>query len=373
MNTYCEGALDYLAHAHDPERALFSFNSVLGPAGEIVNDFDHPQTHRYTINTYLGLREAERHGGDVPWLGPVDAAVRRYVDQHYEGLDSHADLGLLCVLLADVDPGHPAVGRSLEQMAEAVRDPDAAARRFNLQDLAWMLWGAAATTGDDRAEPLARNLFALIRSRFVDERSGLARHSVARWRANLVSFGSTVYFLRAMYEHATRFGDEEARRLFVEGARKVMAIQGPEGEWPWMIDTRTAVPVDLYPVFTVHQDSMAMLWLFPAAQLGVEGVAEAIDCSFAWNLGRNELGTSLVCHEPCFWVYRAVERDERFGRVRRYVRSLGRPATRYPSRSAKVRINRECRSYHLGWVLYVWSSQAATPHEDAGGVTAARA
>jgi hypothetical protein len=360
VNEYCEGAAEYLAHAYDAERALFSYSTVLGPDGAIVNDFDHPQTHRYTINTYLGLKEAERHGGPIPWLGDVDGRVLDFVSQHFDGLDSHADLGLLLVLLADVAPTHEAVGASIAQIAEAIERGDAV-RRFDMQDLAWMLWGLVATEGDERAAALAHRIFSLIRTHFVHPVSRLPRHRVARYRANIVSFGSLVYFLRAMWEYGERYGDPEARALFADGVRSALALQGPAGEWPWMIDVRTGMPFDLYPVFTVHQDSMAMLFLFPAAEQGMPGVEEAIERSFRWNFGQNERGVSLVLEEPCFWVHRAIERDERHPRLRRYLRGLGRPASASPPRSTRVRVNRECRSYHLGWVLYTWSSRAAVP------------
>src|SRR5438093_6782818 len=32
------------------------------------------------------------------------------------------------------------------------------------------------------------------------------------------------------------------------------SLQGPQGEWPWMIDVRSGNPLDVYPVFAVHQD-----------------------------------------------------------------------------------------------------------------------
>jgi hypothetical protein len=368
VNEYCEGALEYLERAWDPERALFSFSTVLRD-GAIVNDFEHPQCVRYTINTLLGLAEAERHGGDVGWLGGVAHWTRTFADRHFGRLE-HSDHGLLLVLLAAVDPRSATVRASLEHIERTLARKDVA-RRVNMQDLAWMLWGLCATR-DPAADAPAHRIFDLIRTRFVNARTGLPRHSVARYRRNIVSFGSLVYFLRAMHEYGERFGDARARSMFATGVERALALQGPDGEWPWMIDIRSGVPFDLYPVFTVHQDSMAMLWLFPAERLGLPGAAAAIDRSFRWNLGQNEIGETLVRDEPCFWVYRSIERDEGQPRLRRYLRALGPPPRAYPARAQRVRINRECRSYHLGWVLYTWASRAATPApgDDRSEVTA---
>lgn len=362
MNRYCEGALDYLRCAYEPEDALFSFSSRL-QGSEIVNDFRTAETLRYTINTFLGLREAERWGGPIDWLGDVTSGVRVFVERHEAALSTPADIGLLLALLAGTDPAHPAVDRCLARVHDALHDK--VVRRLNMQDAAWMLWGCCATHDRPHAEHLAHQLFDLMLAHFVHRTSGLPRHNLQRYRANIVSFGSVAYFLRAMYEYTQRFGDQRARALFLSGVRTALAIQGPQGEWPWMVNVRTGRVIELHPVFTVHQDSMAMLFLLPARDLGVLGVERAIARSLSWNLGSNELGLPMVRHEPCFWIYRAIERDERQPRVRRYLRAL---RSAYGQRSLpprRVRVNRECRSYHLGWVLFTWSQHADLPLLDA--------
>ena len=357
MNEYCQGALVYLKHAFDPGRALFSYSTSLA-GDEIVNDFEHPQAVRYTVNTLLGLSEAERHGGPIDWLGDVRSRVDEFVERHGACLEV-SDHSLLLVLLSRLDLEHAGVTPALAAVRSALDDRPLL--RLNMQDLAWMLWGTTRMADDERAEVLAHRIFGLIRRGFLDARTGLPRHSTALYRRNIVSFGSLVYFLRAMQEYADRFGSGEAQALFEGGAEQALRLQGPQGEWPWMLDVRTGRPFDPYPVFTVHQDSMAMLWLLPAAGLGMNGAAEAIERSFAWNFGSNELGVSLVVSEPCFWVYRSIERAEGHPRLRRYVRSVRRSRDSYPKPAARVRINRECRSYHLGWVLAVWSGRYDMP------------
>ena len=132
-----------------------------------------------------------------------------------------------------------------------------------------MLWGTSSWSHNGRAAGLAERLFDLIRTHFVYAGSGLPRHSVARYRAHTVSFGSIVYFLRAIYAYGEAFDSDAARELFTNGVARVLTIQGDDGGWPWMIDVRTGRPIDLYPIFTVHQDSMAMLFLFPAEDCGI--------------------------------------------------------------------------------------------------------
>jgi hypothetical protein len=360
VNDYCNAALDYLSHAYDARRALFSWSSRTDARGEVVHDFATAHALRYTINTYLGCSEAQRHGGEIEWLGPVGDRLAQFLDAFESQIVNCGDRGLLLVLLAEVDPSHPAVERSLECLEQAMARSDAAAR-LDMQELAWMLWGASSWATRARARALAERIFDLIRRRFVHPDSGMPRHSTRRYRAHAVSFGSVVYFLRAMYEYDEAFDSLQARELFTACVQRVLAIQGEDGAWPWMLDVRTALPIDIYPIFTVHQDSMAMLFLFPARQYGLEGIDAAIRRSFLWNLGCNELQSTIVRHEPYAWFYRSIERVERWPRARRYLRGLGPRVSEYPARSSHVRFNRECRSYHPGWVLYAWSGHAETP------------
>jgi hypothetical protein len=374
LNDYCEAALDYLRHSYDPRQALFSWRSREDERGEVTHDFAAPWSLRYTINSLLGLAEAERNGGPIEWLGPVSSSVGDFLARCEPQIANCGDHGLLLALLADVDRSHPAVARSLDRLEQAIAPGQAAARltaRLNMQELAWMLWGASAWGAqEERAHTLARELFALIERDFVHIESGMPRHSTSRYRAHTVSFGSIVYFLRAMHEYDEAFDSARARELFDTCLRRVLELQGADGAWPWMIDVRTALPIDIYPIFTVHQDSMAMLFLFPARSRGVAGIEDAIERSFVWNLGRNELSTTILVDQPYAWFYRSIERVERGPRARRYLRGLGLRARKYPARSAHVRVNRECRSYHPGWVLYTWSGRPDTPRVSGASATA---
>ena len=137
----------------------------------------------------------------------------------------------------------------------------------------------------------------------------------------------------------------------------MLAVQGPRGEWPWLIGVARGRPVEHYPLYAVHQDSMAMLFLLPALDGGLDEAHEAMARSFAWALGGNELGISMYANEP-FAAYRSIYRSDPLVRASRYVRAVSHLALRRESRIAdgtRLRVNRECRSYHLGWLLYVWS------------------
>src|SRR6202043_3708433 len=112
-----------------------------------------------------------------------------------------ADMGLYTLLLAESSwSGAEVAARStIERLAASVHE--AKPHAFTIQDLAWVVWGAAAAArrGFSGADELGRSAIALVKDHFVDPSSGLPRHSTKRYRRNVVSFGGFAYFLRAMH------------------------------------------------------------------------------------------------------------------------------------------------------------------------------
>ena len=268
-----------------PEDALFPFSTRVRGT-EYVNDFDHPAAVRYTINSLLGLQAAATRQPDGPDPTEVARLTETFLDRHGERIDSPADLGLLLVLLGEGDVHSRHVTEALAALRRIGRS--SAVGRLTMQDMSWMLWGAcaAAQAGVAGAAEIASELRELISTRFVHPESLFPRHTLSRARRDFVSFGALAYFLRSMVEVYRLTDDAWAKRAFEEGVRAVVAIQGPLGEWPWLMSVRRRVPLDFYPVFAVHQDSMSMLFLHPALDGGLP-VSDAIEKSLAWVMGRN--------------------------------------------------------------------------------------
>jgi hypothetical protein len=351
-----------LRSMYDPDTALFPFSSRLGDR-DVEHTFDHPHTIRYTINTLLGIQRAAASDGDDPLLRGSGPMVDRFLALHLDQTSNPADLGLLLLLLAEGGHDEELLGDLVDRISTTFANRPAGA--FTLQELGWMLWGSsvAARLGAPRAEELAHGVFSLVDERFVDSESLLARHNLNRHRSRVVSFGGTVYFLRSAYEYGLLSGVRRPARLFESGVAKMLRLQGPRGEWPWMISVRTGIPLDFYPVFGVHQDSMAMLFLLPALDDGLVEDASAISRSLAWSLGDNELGEPMYGRDR-FFAYRSIRRDQPFFRQRRFARSLARAVVDRPGSltgGQGVVVNRECRSYHLGWILYAWAGRSDQP------------
>lgn len=350
-----------LMRMYREEDALFSYAAREAGDG-IVNDFDHPGTLRYTINCFAGLQAAVA-GGRVDW--PVRRHLDRFLSLHGGRVSDPADRGLLLLVLAGA--GHARAATLHGQLSAMVADPHRLSV-LNAQDVGWMLMGltahAAATDAADVRRDCER-LFRFMDRRFLDKRTLLPRRSLGVWLRSFTTFGAIAYFLKALADYADAFSDAYADALFRESVAQVISLQGERGEWPWFINARRARVLDRYPVYSVHQDSMAMLFLLPALDRGVAGAAESIERSWRWLLGGNELGRPMLRASP-FFIDRSIRRTEppaveralRYARAVRHslTRSAGRPAN--PSR---LTVLEECRSYHLGWILYVWSGRDDAP------------
>jgi hypothetical protein len=350
----CGQASAFLDVVYSQESALYPYTtSALD--GKYISDYRMPDALRYTLNTLLGrLRAAHStaNGGVDRVAHELAEFMRRYGSNLGAG-----DRGLLLLLLSELEAAPNELGAALADATETL--DRVGLSRLNLQDLSWLLWGAscAAESGAADAARLATRLFAhLVR---LSAAGPLARHTDVWYRGHLVSFGSTAYFLRALYEYARIFGDRDAHVRFERGVRAALSFQGALGEWPWMLSVRRGHALDVYPVYSVHQLSMAMLFLFPALDEGrLDGITEAISRSYRWVLGENQLGIEFGQREP-FIIFRSLERDEPLPKPTRFARATVRSAfgSLNAQMARKVRVNPEWRSYEAGWLLYVWSGR----------------
>ena len=172
-----------------------------------------------------------------------------------------------------------------------------------------------------------------------------------RLRGRIANFADQVYPLQAFAFAAIASGDAARRALADRCGARLVAAQGPLGQWWWHHDAATGRVAERYPVYSVHQHSMAPMALRCLALAGGRDHAAAAARSRAW-LQANELGADMV--EPASGViWRSIERheDRLPARLRHARMLLGR--RRAPDEAApRLRINREIRPYEWGWLLY---------------------
>ncbi|MCT9931988.1 hypothetical protein N5079_17440 [Planotetraspora sp. A-T 1434] len=268
------------------------------------------------------------------------------------------DTALICWAAAET--GHSDLGAALARLAEI---EDATTGAVYTVEAAWALAALAAvrTAGgapgiDGRLERSRDRLLTGL----GDDR--LYRHVIgsAPWyRAHVGCFADQVYPLQALARlHAAAGGDSEALAAAERIAEGICAAQGPEGQWWWHYDARTGGVVEGYPVYSVHQLSMAPMALLDLADAGGTPYMDAIALGLGWMTSRPETGEELIVEELDLTWRKAARDDPK--KVVRGVRAMSTAINRgarvavldkmYPP----VAVDHECRPYELGWLLYAW-------------------
>ena len=351
----CVGAL---LDMYSSDKKLFSFSSVLR-SGKIVNDFTNPSTVRYTINSLLGLSQVPSH-----WLRgfDVEKETAAFMAQNSTSIVNAGDQGLLLHLLSVSAMESDSIRRAVLQRVRA----DGEIGRLTLQEVCWILSGLSSSadlTGDEESLEAARQVAETIEKSFLNRDTLLPFHQASGLRRRFVSFGGISYFLMALTSYSSLAGNEYLATVAREATRRVIDLQGPDGEWAWFYDADRGVIVDWYEVYSVHQLSMAQLFLLPQHNLGLDEAAPAISRGTSWALGNNQLDERMIYDEP-FFTHRSIRRKGPATRARRLAGAWIRTGTRLGARPApkwSLEVNPECRSYELGWFLYAWAPIAELP------------
>jgi len=318
----------------------------------------HPEGHsvRYALITLLGLEVGRPVVGETAMLS--DTIWYRVEDSGLVDTLSAGDFGLglwAAALHGRADrrfTAHRAV-------TELRRDP----RRCDSVDLAWLVLGAehaiAAGHGAADAPTLleeAKSHLLALWSRdaglfYRHPRGGLVS-SVSR---RVACFANQIYPLMALAVHAARTGCARSREIVAALTDNLCRLQGPLGQWWWLYDAEKGGIVDGYPVYSVHQDGMALMGLIWAGHALGRDLTDNLERSLRWVGGLNERDESLVV-SGALLVHRDIHRAG-VGRVHRMIEGslhcLGKK-TAWDERhdAAAFRVNPECRPYHLGWILY---------------------
>lgn len=233
------------------------------------------------------------------------------------------------------------------------------------QDLGMVLTGlcAVADKGDTRSRELAKPLFEFLVSKFSSQ-SGLFFDEAQGLRKSFASFATQTYLTIACYAYFELSGDKRALKLANSCVKKLISLQGPRGEWPWFYHVPSGRVVDFYEVYSVHQDGMAPAFLEYAERHGVPEAASARLRGFNWIFGENQLGVSMLKPEVGMILRSQVRKGELENKLPRIMRSVFRATAGRSSRvedAVQLVIRRECRSYHLGWMLWAFAGRQDLP------------
>jgi hypothetical protein len=231
---------------------------------------------------------------------------------------------------------------------------DHAIPALTTMEVAWILSGLLHA--DDAKLQKARSTARQELLRRLVPRTLVFRHASvqAPWtqflRMHIANFADQIYPVQALAFAAKARGDHEALDLADSAAARLVKTQGPMGQWWWHHSPVTGEIIGEYPVYSVHQHSMAPMALHCLHVAGGKN-HEAAERGRAW-LRHNELGIDMVDDEQGI-IWRSVELSE--NPFRRSARKLGALVGKRAKHSdhPPLRLNREIRPYEWGWLLYV--------------------
>jgi hypothetical protein len=350
-----EMSLRGLASMFYPGRNLFSYKMTRSVGGDMVNE---GVSHRYTVITLLGLLRAMQAGLHAPF---DTRAIFDELSRDTKWIDSAGDWGLLLwltALSAPADLPRLIIRADLVTLLDRFRD----ARESRTMEMAWVL---AALAHMRMANPRLANFSALalrIYRRLIENQgtAGIFAHQagesyIGRLRGRLGSFADQVYPIYALAKFAQAWGVDEALLHARRCADTLCQLQGKLGQWWWHYDSGCGRVVGEYPVFSVHQDGMAPMALFAVSEACGANYDGPVRRGLDWIRGRNELNVDM-CGPSTNTIWRCICQSA----VRKYSSELLELA-RLPHSPGELRVLCECRPYHLGWLLYSFSSASVDP------------
>jgi hypothetical protein len=314
----------------------------LAPAGTSI---------RYTAIAALGLlRLPAQVQQQVLGGGDARELVGRLAKQ-LDTLTGPADVALVCWAAAEA--GHSELHRALARLAEL----DDGERPLPVVAAAWVVTALVAA----RQQAEVERLLAAARRRLLAARGVLFPHTTGggpRHRVHVGSFADQVYPVQALARLHASDADREALAAADEVAAGICQAQGQAGQWWWHYDARTGAVVEGYPVYSVHQYAMAPMALLDLAEAGGQDHLDAICQGLRWQAAPPETATPLIFDDPPV-CWRKVARGDR----RKLVRGVRAALTRLrPGLRLEMLdwlfppgvVDRECRPYEPGWLLYAW-------------------
>jgi hypothetical protein len=351
-------SLEFLPAMFDAGKGLFSHKTIVRD-GRYKN---REPNLLYSTVSLVGLLVQQRRAADT--LLPLGRAMDG-VHEAARGNTSGAVLGNL--VWASALAGDPRGAQALSELAQV--DPTSQHAGELGQALFGLVVGAEAYPSvRERAERAARAFASETELRFRPRGDGfrLSPTTGGRLRSRAFygvgSFAGQVYPLHGLGALHRRTGDPLPASA-VRVANRIVEAQGPLGQWWWIYSLRARKVLEGYPVYSVHQDGMAFLGLVPMEELGAGSYVGALSKGLDWLYGNNELGRSMVERDPAF-IPRCIQRGESgadlpFGLShQRYALMLSRAQVPWvgpdgnTAAPQELEVLHECRSYHLGWLLY---------------------
>jgi hypothetical protein len=309
----------------------------------------------YTLNVLLGMSRV----ADVPDDIKISEIFRHNVRQLTRMPVAKYAFGMALWAAAELKLDIPEdVARKLNALLAERQNW----RDFRAQDLGMLLTGIVAQANVGRRDwyQFAAPLFSFLSDRYHSE-TGLFFDAASGFRRRFASFATQTYLTIACYYYGDFTGNASAIAMANTCSRKLIALQGPRGEWPWFFDASHGRVLDFYEVYSVHQYGMAPALLECAERHDVKEARVALIKGFKWIFGDNQLGRSMLVPELQLSIRSQIRKGELLTRNKRMRRAIWNAYMRRSSGlidANEVDVRLECRSYELGWILWSFGQRS---------------
>jgi hypothetical protein len=348
-------ALRSLLALLDQEAHLFCERLTLGKNGYRRDGV----SRKHTIIALLGLRRlatAERS----QYFDTTLIEETAFEDRSW--VNSAEDLGLLAWFSACCFPDRlDTVLREFdfEKALETYED----AREARTAGMAWFLAGIAhATLARTELTPYLTDV-AADAYRLLEEnqgRDGIFGHAAsARFprkvlHARFGTFRDQVSAIYALSTFARAYQIEEPLESALACANSICALQGDLGQWWFLYDKHTGRVVNRYPVLSANQDGIAPSALLALGEATGRSFDQAIRRGISWVTGKNEIGVDIWSEDQSA-LWDSIDFGDRTAKYRDAALSFVHASRNGRNgRVDKLKIRREVRPDHFGWLLYAF-------------------
>jgi len=349
-------SLQGLSKMIDPEKQLFCLKVRKNGNGVLREG----HSLRYTIISLIGLYRAEARGEKIHFdiqgqLKTLCANIGR--------IDNIGDMGLLLWLCALAQPS------MIDALLSHINRNDlllnfSDAREGKTTELAWLLTGlsyaamAPASASDSSSiERLARSIYESVKKNYGGK--GIFGHQSkntleGKLRGRIGSFADQVYPIYGLSKFSKAYDNPEALNIALDCANTLCRHQGAFGQWWWHYDANTGKVLGRYPVYSVHQHSMAPMALFALEEASGRNYHPYIYKGLEWITGKNELGVNMIDDKNNV-IWRSFYRPAYKMRLEEFS-SLAR-SPQDNKKCSDLIILYESRPYCLGWLLYAFADK----------------
>ena len=309
---------------------------------------------RYSAMTALGVSRLPEAEQRAALDGRTAADLSRESATGARGDEDPGAVALAAWALAEVE------GTADEVLLARLEKTVCDAGPIDTVVVAWSLVAGLAAAGLTDTRRLVDRSASLLLG--AQRSSGLFPHELpaaARGpRGHVGCFADQVYPIQALARLHAASGDRRALDAANRCAWRICALQGEAGQWWWHYDIRDGSVVEGYPVYSVHQHAMGPMALLELVEAGGDDHLREIALGLQWLQTHPETPDELVDRSLSV-IWRKVGRREPAKAVRRVsaLTTAVRPGLVMPGLDRLFPpgpVDRECRPYELGWLLYAW-------------------